>query len=764
MLLLLAGGVFADYWSAVPEDVERRFVGRSTCVDCHQKEAEAFRGSDHDLAMDHATDASVLGDFDDATFEHDGLVNRMYRDGERFMVYTEGEDGEMQDFEVKYVFGFSPLQQYMVEFDRPADMPPTEVARVQVLRITWDTLEEKWFYLRPPDVPEKLEPDDPLHWTGVAQRWQTMCADCHSTNLKRNFDPAEQAYHTTFSEIDVSCEACHGPGSLHLELANSKSLFWDRRHGYGLAKLKGENAEPQLQTCAPCHSRRGVLSNGFHGGDEFCDFYNLELLRDDTYFADGQIKDEVYVYGSFIQSKMYHKGIRCTDCHDPHSLKLKSPGNQTCTSCHQHAAGKYDTPSHHQHVPGTAGAMCVNCHMPHRTYMDVDKRRDHSLRVPRPDLSVELGTPNACSGCHVKDQLASIDQEKQPRLLEYADWLEAAEAGDEQIADAIKKTDAWCDAACEKWYGENRKQPKHFSEAIVAFRRGEPGAVNDLLRVATQPEELTPVLARASALGELAAAGVGNVTAKASKLVNDTDEHPIVRAAAIGLFMGASPNVVRRSLMRHVDDESRLVRIEAARLLVASGVYPSMSSNERLRVDNALAEVKDSLMVASDRAGAHMGWAMLCEGRGRYQDAIEAYETAIRTEPNMTGPRTNLASMLERVLQQSGPQQREALMQRIEQLRNEELPLIARDAALAPENAGIQYRYGLALYLAGKIDQALEQLELAVKLAPDVADFRQARDLLMQRINQDSQQNSPSSQQNSPAPQTNPAGVKSGSD
>jgi tetratricopeptide (TPR) repeat protein len=591
-----------------------------------------------------------------------------------------------------------------------------------------------------------------------------MCADCHSTNLKRNFDPAEQAYHTTFSEIDVSCEACHGPGSLHLELANSKSLFWDRRHGYGLAKLKGENAEPQLQTCAPCHSRRGVLSNGFHGGDEFCDFYNLELLRDDTYFADGQIKDEVYVYGSFIQSKMYHKGIRCTDCHDPHSLKLKSPGNQTCTSCHQHAAGKYDTPSHHQHVPGTAGAMCVNCHMPHRTYMDVDKRRDHSLRVPRPDLSVELGTPNACSGCHVKDQLASIDQEKQPRLLEYADWLEAAEAGDEQIADAIKKTDAWCDAACEKWYGENRKQPKHFSEAIVAFRRGEPGAVNDLLRVATQPEELTPVLARASALGELAAAGVGNVTAKASKLVNDTDEHPIVRAAAIGLFMGASPNVVRRSLMRHVDDESRLVRIEAARLLVASGVYPSMSSNERLRVDNALAEVKDSLMVASDRAGAHMGWAMLCEGRGRYQDAIEAYETAIRTEPNMTGPRTNLASMLERVLQQSGPQQREALMQRIEQLRNEELPLIARDAALAPENAGIQYRYGLALYLAGKIDQALEQLELAVKLAPDVADFRQARDLLMQRINQDSQQNSPSSQQNSPAPQTNPAGVKSGSD
>jgi len=738
VLLVLGGGVFADYWSALPEGIERRFVGRSSCVDCHQKEAQAFAGSDHDLAMDHATEASVLGDFDDATFEHDGIVSRMYRDGDRYMVYTEGEDGQMQDFEVKYVFGFSPLQQYMVEFDRPEEMPPTEVARVQVLRISWDTLEEEWFYLRPPDVADKLEPDDPLHWTGVAQRWQTMCADCHSTNLQRNFDPDEQAYHTTFSEIDVSCEACHGPGSLHIELANSKSLFWDRRHGYGLAQLKGEDAEPQLQTCAPCHSRRGVLSNGFHGGDEFCDFYNLELLRDDTYFADGQIKDEVYVYGSFIQSRMYHKGIRCTDCHDPHSLKLKSPGNETCTSCHQHAAGKYDLPSHHHHVPGTAGAMCVNCHMPHRTYMDVDKRRDHSLRVPRPDLSVQLGTPNACSGCHVEDQLKSIDEQTRPSLKEYANWLEAAEEGNQQVAEAIQKTNAWCDAACEEWYGDNRKQPTHFSEAIVAFRKGEPGGVDALLSVATQPDDLVPVLARASALGELSAAGVGNAMAKAKKILDDKDEHPIVRAAAISLFMGGSPEVVGRSLMRHVDDESRLVRTEATRQLVASGAYQTLNANERRKVDAALTEVQDALMVASDRAGAHMGWAMLCEGRGRYQDAIEAYETAIRTEPEMTGPRTNLASMLERVVDQTPPEQRPVIMQRVEQLRADELPLLARDAALAPDNPGIQYRFGLALYLAGKLEQAREQLELAVQLAPDVPVFRQARDLLQQKINQDS--------------------------
>nr|MCU0932653.1 hypothetical protein [Serpentinimonas sp.] len=197
----------------------------------------------------------------------------------------------------------------MVEFDRNEKTLPGEIARVQVLRISWDTHKKQWLYLRPPDVKDKLAPDDPLHWTGIAQRWQTMCADCHSTNLKTNFDVATLSYHTTYSEIDVSCEACHGPGSIHVDLAKSKSLFWDRKLGYGLTKLKGESSEPQLQTCAQCHSRRAVIASDFRGGPSYHDHFQMEFLQPDTYFDDGQIKDEVYVYGSFTQSLMYHKGI-----------------------------------------------------------------------------------------------------------------------------------------------------------------------------------------------------------------------------------------------------------------------------------------------------------------------------------------------------------------------------------------------------------------------------------------------------------------------
>lgn len=735
---MIAGGVLADYWSAKPRDLVPSYVGRDTCIDCHREQAQPHFGSHHDLAMDVASDTSVLGDFNDATLTHDGITNRMYRDGDRFMVHTEGPQGEMQDFEVKYVFGVDPLQQYMVEFDRTDDMAEHEIARLQVLRISWDTHGKRWFYLRPPDVEDKLSPDDPLHWTGIAQRWQTMCADCHSTDLQRNFDPLATRYHTTFSEINVSCESCHGPGSLHVELARGRSLFWDRHHGYGLARLKGEDTEPELQTCAPCHSRRGVLDASFRPGNAFADHYHLELLHEDAYFDDGQIKDEVYEYGSFLQSKMYHQGIRCTDCHDPHSLKLKHPGNETCTSCHQHAAGKYDVPSHHHHQPGTEGAMCVSCHMPHRTYMDVDPRRDHSLRIPRPDLSVKLGTPNACSSCHLEDRLESIDERTRETLKEYADWQRLAEAGDTDVIEAIRQTDLWCDEACDRWYGSERKTPPHFAEPIANFRAGREGAVEAMLRLAVQPNEVAPAIARATALSELARAGHREAISVAKQILGRDDEDATVRAAAVNVYLNAArtqpANSIASVLMPLLKDPIRLVRIEAARVLVESGTYQQLTSSQRTQIDLAMREVRDSLMTASDRSGSHMGWAILSEQRGRFEEAIESYETAIRVEPLATGPRTNLASLLERIAEERRGPDSIQLTQRARKLRAEELPLLARDAALAPAIADVQYRYGLALYLSGDHQAALEQLQKTVDLAPDVEIFRTALELLKDKL------------------------------
>ncbi|MGB7344137.1 MAG: tetratricopeptide repeat protein [Pirellulaceae bacterium] len=732
-LILL--GAFLDYWIAKPAGATSSFVGRSACIDCHRDQAAAFEGSHHDLAMDLATEETVLGDFDNATFEHDGLQNRLFRDGERFMIHTEGPSGKMEDFHVKYVFGVEPLQQYMVEFDRTDDMRDNEIGRLQVLRISWDTTNKRWFYLRPPDVPEKLEPDDPLHWTGTMQRWQTMCADCHSTDLKRNFDVATAKYHTTFSEIDVSCEACHGPGSLHIELANEKSLFWDRHHGYGLARLKGDDPEPQLQACAPCHSRRGVMDANFHAGEKYHDFYSLELLQPQTYHDDGQIKDEVYVYGSFIQSKMYHKGIRCTDCHDPHSLELKHPGNETCTSCHQHAAGKYDVPSHHHHAPGTPGASCVNCHMPHTTYMEVDPRRDHSLRVPRPDLSVSIGTPNACSNCHVTDQLKSLDEKTRSQFADkdYAAWQLAAQSGNTAIADAIRQTDQWCDDACEKWYGAERKTPPTFATPLAKFRKGDRDAAKDLLKLATESTEKISNIARATVINDLAMAGDADALPVARKLVANKSENPQVRSAAINVFLNSGPATAKKVLLPLLSDDSRLVREAAARVLLSTS-YPALNPSERSQVDLALEEVKASIMVASDRGGAHMNWGMICEQQGRLDEALASYENAMRLEPTMTGPRTNLASVIEQSMQQIPTQLRPEMMQRVQTLRAEEMELLGRDSKLAPTNPDIQYRYGLSLYLNGRFDEALEQLQKAADLAPENQLFQSALRMLKDKL------------------------------
>ena len=340
MLLLAGGGIFADWWTCLPEGVESTYAGRASCVECHAKESRLWTGSDHDLAMDLATPETVLGDFENAQLTHFGITSRMYTEDGKYMIHTEGPDGQMQDFAIKYVLGVRPLQQYMVEFDRPANGPAHEVSRVQVLRVSWDTEKKQWFYLSPPDVDDKLAPDDPLHWTSAAQNWNHMCADCHSTNVHKSFDVETKTYHTTFSEIDVSCETCHGPASTHVQLAHSPSLFWDRRLGYGLAHLKSEDSNVEIETCAPCHSRRHVVYPEYQPGQSYYQNYVNELLEPATYYADGQILDEVYVYGSFLQSKMRHQEIRCSDCHNPHSGRLIHEGNQVCTSCHQHDPAK----------------------------------------------------------------------------------------------------------------------------------------------------------------------------------------------------------------------------------------------------------------------------------------------------------------------------------------------------------------------------------------------------------------------------------------
>ncbi|QDU58201.1 cytochrome c3 family protein [Aeoliella mucimassa] len=665
--VVLVGAVAFDYVATEPDDAlaVASYVGRGQCIDCHQAEYDDFHGSDHDRAMELATEDAVVGDFNNTEFERFGQVTRFFRKGDEYWVNAEGPDGENHDYLIKYTFGIRPLQQYMVEFPD---------GRVQVLRVSWDTVKNEWFYVPPPDATdERLLPDDPTHWTGIAQNWNTTCAICHSTNLQKNYDVETDTYHTTFSEIDVSCEACHGPGSLHVKLANSNSLFWDRKHGYGLAKLKSLDPTPQLNTCAPCHSRRSEVHPDFRPPEAVDNYYDVSLIHEGLYHADGQILDEVYVYGSFLQSRMYREGIRCSDCHNPHSLKTKFEGNALCAQCHVPA--KYDTPTHHHHEVGTLGASCVECHMPETKYMVVDPRRDHSIRVPRPDLTVSLGTPNACNRCHTK-------------VEESAQWA----------ADKVLE-----------WYGPNRPDDPHWAVALAAARQGDPEKEEEIL--AALDRKTTPEIIKATIYEMLSLYH----TPESNEAVDEAIDSPVpkIRQAAIGSVEINSVDEAVKRIGPRLSDSSRIVRIAAARRLLE--IPPEMLGNKAAEeFPEAVEEYRQQLLLSSERAGAHQQLAQLARREGKQKKAEQELRLAIRLEPYLSSLRSELALLLS----DAGGDQAE-----INRLRREEIELLKRDAEMLPDNGSIYYRQGVLLYQLGDLVEAEAPSNTAVELEPRVYQY-----------------------------------------
>lgn len=781
LAVLAAGGaVLADWWIAIPDEVVATYVGRNKCAQCHQSQVHQWTGSHHDLAMDLATPATVLGDFNDASLEHEGMRSRMFKRDGKYFVNTEGPDGQKADFEVKYTFGVTPLQQYMVEFDRPKDLKENEVPRLQVLRISWDTVQNQWFYLPAPDVPEKLLPGDPLHWTGIMQRWNTTCADCHSTNVHRNFDEQSLTYKTTFSEIDVSCETCHGPGSVHVQLAGAHSLFWDRKRGYGLANLKSKDSDVEIHTCAKCHSlRRQVLSSESRGGDNYYDHYANQLLEHHAYYCDGQILGEVYELGSFTQSKMYHKNIRCSDCHDPHTLKPKHEGNKLCTSCHQHPAGKYDTPGHHHHKTEGTGGLCIDCHMPQRTYMEVDPRRDHSLRVPRPDLSVELGVPNACTQCHL--DLGKLPAEKRAKLKDYAGCLLASEQGDADAKAELDRLNRWAAEKTKEWYPRPvvEKEPVLPSPApAIAAAWAGKGDAEKLRKLAKTAGY--PAIFRATAL-ELLRTDEDEKSVAVAKAELD-DPSPVVRAEAIevcgrqierlrgvvrtleqraeeyqvalqhiqqqGQLTGAQAQAaaeqsqaLQQELAARQGDLARLVdavaerlsdpvrwpRIMAARQLLSVG---RLLTPDQLKArEQALEDYRAGLLTDNDRALAHVMLGQLEEQLGHADLALLRYKLGMRVEPQVVGPRTHLANLLDQLADNQRrfgqPDAVKRLTDEARNYRQEELILWQRDLRLLPatapkiDRAGVLYQVALTATLVGDYKAAESYLKEAIAVSPE---------------------------------------------
>jgi len=684
------------------------FVGVESCRTCHAQEFADWSESHHAVAMQHATEETVLGDFENVEFEHFGRMTRFYRKDGEFWVNTENGEGKRQDYKVAFTFGVEPLQQYLLPFPG---------GRLQALNICWDTRPaeqggQRWFHLYPD---EEIPPDDVLHWTRRHFNWNYMCADCHSTNLAKNYDPEANVYETTWSEINVSCEACHGPGSRHVDwaegrapdvedlgllvrLKESEPATWlqDPKTGKPVRSHPLEH-RAQLETCAPCHAHRQILQQQRYFGQHFTDGYVPTALDRVHYHADGQIKEEVYVFGSYVQSKMYHQGVRCTDCHHPHTMQLYADDNNLCNRCH--LPSQYDTPEHHFHPPGSTGASCVECHMPAKYYMVVDKRRDHSIRIPRPDLSRQYGTPNACTRCHQGEG----------------------------------EDDAWAAAAFEEWWGS--KPRPSYGEILAKGRRDVRVWQDELMRLARN--SAYPAIARASAvqlLGE-------DLTLDSLEAVKEAleDPDPLVRRYAV-TALESVPASQRLALgADRLRDVSRAVRVEAARVLAAVD-RDSFSPEDREAFEFAAEEFVDSQMAVADVPEGRLSLAMFYLNQGDRERSEEQYLAALRLEPGNVPARVNLADLYYQTgrfeeageLLEEGVQRnpengfaQEALGRHFIRAKAYEKGLqhIRKAVELQPERPELHYLLGVGYNSMGQYQEALPFLQKAVELDPDNIEY-----------------------------------------
>ncbi|MEI4551735.1 tetratricopeptide repeat protein [Pseudoalteromonas spongiae] len=699
---ILSYSVFCTFALALPTQKPEQ-----VCATCHQSQVADWQTSHHFHAMEVASDSSILGNFDNASLAYQNQTARFFKKDTGFYIEMPNLTGELTTYAVAYTFGYHPLQQYMFDFGN---------GHYQFFPFAWDSRNkqqggQRWFVLHP----EQTE-TDAFHWSQKGQNWNHMCADCHSTDFQKNFDFKSNTFNSTFSAINVSCNACHGDSEQHLKWASGNNKIKNKgfTHAIGqktplfqsqadgtMKSVSPLKESKQVTMCATCHGRRSNLADR-QGPHDFFNAFQPALLTPELYQVDGQVWDENYVWGSFVQSKMYQAGVTCTNCHNPHSGKLKLQGNLTCTQCH--ASTTFDTPKHHGHTTNEIGSQCVDCHMPTTTYMQVDARRDHSFKVPRPDLTIKTGVSNACNQCH-QDQTAS-----------------------------------WAVSQIKTWHPNSKHIGKaHFATSFHHADERAPNAAELLTRIAQDKQYSTIV--SASALSRMRNTPGNNALVAIARAIKDPS--PLKHIAAIN---AATPYPVTdrwRLFNVLLDSTHHSVRIETARSLAGmlNAPFPNeLSKQDKTRLNAALDDYKKSQEFNAERGFSHTNLALLALEMAEPKAAEMHYFDAIKVEPIFMPAYVNLAdlyrqqgdeSKAQNILKQALSVNHEAsdvyYALAMSQIRSSEkqnaLKSLENATLFAPENASYLYTYALLLQDQKNIHQAIRYFEKAYAITPTNPDI-----------------------------------------
>jgi tetratricopeptide (TPR) repeat protein len=635
-----------------PEDeVHAKYAGSESCKKCHAAAFEKWHGSNHGRAERLVTKDEDYKAFEPKqTLVHGKDTSEAFVDADGLAkILTQGLDKQRHAYPVVRVIGNNPLRQFLI---------PAPGGRMQTCDVTLDPAKNEWFDVFGDE--DERAPGDWGHWTGQGMNWNAMCAACHNTRLRKNYEPQTNSYHTTMAEMSVGCESCHGPMKDHVEWQEKPPL--DAKKDPTISKFSRDQV---METCAACHARRAELTGDLIPGESFYDHFSLTVTDEtDIYHPDGQVRDENYEFASFLSSRMHHAGVRCVDCHDPHSNKNIVKGNQLCMNCHTAPRADYptapviDPTAHSHHGADSTGNQCVSCHMPVTTYMQRHPRHDHSFSIPDPKLTKEFGVPNACNKCHTDKD---------------ADW-------------AI--------AASRKFYGDKPDRPSRTRALTVAnARRGDPAARGQLIKMLAT-EEIPAWQATACHLLERWVMDPAVTQALLGQLAHTS---PLVREAAVrtlGQQARANNTSVRGAVQPLLEDPVRSVRVAAAWALCDTLDLASRAGRELVHM----------LDINADQPTGRMQLSQFAMLRGDNASAIRQMRKAIEWDPNSPPFHHDLAILLSTTGDSAGA-----------------VKALREAIRLDPENPEYHYKLALALSENGTTAETIAELEKTVKLDPGYA-------------------------------------------
>lgn len=616
------------------------YAGDSACEGCHAEEFGKWKGSNHGLAERPLNAGLDKAAFDpEKTFSHASQTTTAKWNDGAATLRALGFDNADQPWKVERVIGHNPLRQFLVA---------GVGGRLHATEACWDPHKNEWFNVY---GEEDRKPGEWGHWTGRGMVWNTMCAGCHNTRVRKNYDEATDSFHTAMAHPTVSCESCHGPMKDHATWqAANPGVKPD-------PTAKKLSRDQTLDACAMCHARRTELTGDFKPGDDFFDHHHLATVdHSNIFYPDGQIWDEDYEFGPFMASRMYHAGVRCVDCHDPHSGKRILPGNSLCMRCHT-PGGFPNAPiivpeAHTFHGVGSTGSECVNCHMPQTTYMQRHPRHDHGFTIPDPLMTKQFGIPNACNKCHTDKD---------------ADWSLAA---------------------VEKWYGNRMERRTRSRTTIMAkARRGDDDAWSGLLELLKGDE--TPYWKGSAAL--MLERWLGREEVRDALIGMLKHEHALVRSSAARSLdvLAEQDSKTLDALVPLLEDPVRSVRVASAWALRSSLDLDSVAGKELLHM----------LRYNADQPAGQMQLAQFEMSRRNPQQAVAHMRKAVQWDGGSPPFRHDLAVGLSMI-----GETKEALNELRQAIR------------LNPKEAEYHFKLGLGLAETGDLQGAMEAFREAVRV------------------------------------------------